>query len=101
LVHRLDPNHLVTPGVSNYRLERERREWLAVCRLPEVDLCDGHIYPEQMLDDREPGALGAALDSMIDDFVQLGQFVAGKPFVLGEVGVHGDAGGLWRGQSRA
>lgn len=97
MVHDNDPNHLVMSGVSGYRFEHERDDWLAICRLPEVDLCDGHIYPEEMLGDRPV----AALDDAIDDFAQLALYVAGKPFVMGELGVRGDATGLWRGQSRA
>jgi len=97
LVHRLDPNHLVSSGVTGYRLERERAEWLAVCALPEVDYCDGHFYPEEMLGDRDV----ATLDAFIDDFAQLALHVAGKPFVLGEFGVRGDGQGLWRGETRA
>lgn len=97
LAHRLDPHHLVTSGVTGYRLERERAEWLALCQLPEIDYCDGHFYPEEMLGDR-PLEL---LDAFVDDFAQLAEHVAKKPFVLGEFGVHGDAQGLWRGQTRA
>jgi mannan endo-1,4-beta-mannosidase len=96
LVHGLDPRHLVTPGVSIYRTESERREWLAVCQLPEVDLCDAHIYPEDVLRNRET----ALLESAVDDFVQLAHHVAGKPFVLGEFGIHGDADGTWEKQTR-
>jgi mannan endo-1,4-beta-mannosidase len=101
LIHRLDPNHLVISGVSGYRLERERSEWLAACSLPVVDFCDGHIYPEEMLRNRRPDELGAELDAIIDDFVRLGQTVAGKPFVLGEFGVRGDGSGSWGGRTRA
>ena len=97
LVHRLDPRHLVTSGVTGYRLERERAEWLALCALPEVDYCDGHFYPEEMLGERDT----EMLDAFIDDFAQLALHVAGKPFVLGEFGVRGDGRGLWRGETRA
>jgi hypothetical protein len=101
LIHRLDPNHLVTSGVSGYRIERERSEWLAACRLPLIDFCDGHIYPEEMLRNRRPDELAGELDAAIDDFVRLGQTVAGKPFVLGEFGVRGDGAGSWGGLTRA
>lgn len=113
LAHAIDPRHLVMSGVSGYRLGRERAEWLRICRLPEIDVCDGHLYPEEALRDRDD----TAVDAAIDDFVQLAQFVAGKPFILGEVGIHGGpAGGAgqaegagpakrhlqpWRGRSRA
>jgi mannan endo-1,4-beta-mannosidase len=96
LVHSLDPHHLVTPGVSVYRTESERREWLAVCKLPEVDFCDAHVYPEDLLRNRDTALLEAALD----DVVQLAHHVAGKPLVLGEFGIHGDADGNWDKQTR-
>jgi hypothetical protein len=85
MVHEVDPHHLVTPGVSVYRTESERRDWLAVCKLPEVDFCDAHVYPEDLLHNRD----AALLESAIDDFVQLAHHVAGKPLVLGEFGIHG------------
>jgi mannan endo-1,4-beta-mannosidase len=97
VIRTLAPHQLITPGVSSYRLERERKDWLAICQLPEVDICDGHIYPEEILRNRDP----AVLDAVLDDFVQLSQHVAGKPFVLGEFGIRGDAAGLWLGKSRA
>ncbi|HVZ71000.1 MAG TPA: hypothetical protein VHJ20_01385 [Polyangia bacterium] len=97
LVHTLDTHHLVSPGVSVYRTESERREWLAVCELPEVDLCDAHIYPEDLLANRD----SALLESAVDDFVQLAQHVADKPFVLGEFGIHGDSDGTWEHQPRS
>jgi hypothetical protein len=106
LAHRIDPRHLVMSGVSAYRLGRERDAWLGICQLPEVDVCDGHLYPEESFRDRDD----AAVDAAIDDFVQLAQFVARKPFILGEFGFHGAAAapggggaasGSWRGASRA
>jgi hypothetical protein len=96
LIHELDPHHLVTPGVSVYRTESERRDWLAVCKLPGVDFCDGHIYPEDLLRSRDP----ALLEPALDDLVQLAHYVAGKPLVLGEFGIHGDAEGNWEHQAR-
>jgi hypothetical protein len=96
LIHSLDPHHLVTPGVSVYRTESERRDWLAVCELPDVDFCDAHIYPESLLENRDT----ALLEGAVDDVVQLAHHVAGKPLVLGEFGVHGDADGNWDHQTR-
>ena len=96
LVHEVDPHHLVMSGVSGYRFERERDDWLAICRLPAVDVCDGHVYPEELLGDRASDAL----DEAIDDFAQLALYGGGKPFVLGEFGVRGDAAGQWRGRPR-
>ena len=95
-IHDLDPHHLVTPGVSVYRTESERRDWLAVCKLPEVDFCDAHFYPEDLLKNRDTALLEAGLD----DVVQLAHHVAGKPLVLGEFGIHGDAAGNWENQTR-
>jgi mannan endo-1,4-beta-mannosidase len=96
MIHGLDPHHLVTPGVSVYRTESERRDWLAVCKLPEVDYCDAHVYPEDLLRNRD----AALLESAIDDFVQLAHHVAGKPLVLGEFGIHGGEDGTWEHQPR-
>jgi mannan endo-1,4-beta-mannosidase len=96
LIHSRDAHHLVTPGVSVYRTESERRDWLSVCELPGVDFCDAHFYPEDLLKNRDSALLEAALD----DVVQLGHFVAGKPVVFGEFGVHGDADGNWDHQTR-
>ena len=96
LVHSLDPHHLVTPGVSVYRTESERRDWLAVCKIPEVDFCDAHLYAEDLLRNRDT----ALLESAFDDVVQLAHFVADKPLVIGEFGIHGDADGTWEHQTR-
>jgi mannan endo-1,4-beta-mannosidase len=96
VIHGLDQHHLVTPGVSVYRTESERRDWLAVCKLPEVDYCDAHIYPEDLLRNRD----AALLEPAIDDFVQLAHHVAGKPLVLGEFGIHGNEDGTWENQPR-
>jgi mannan endo-1,4-beta-mannosidase len=96
LIHSLDAHHLVTPGVSVYRTESERRDWLAVCRLPGIDFCDAHFYPEDLLKNRDTALLEAALD----DVVQLANHVAEKPLVLGEFGIHGDADGNWDHQTR-
>lgn len=95
-IRSLDPNHLITPGVSGYRTRRQRNDWLAICRLPEIDICDGHIYPEPLLEQRGMDAL----EPMIDDFVQLSRHVAGKPFFMGEFGMAGDPSYSWKGVSR-
>jgi mannan endo-1,4-beta-mannosidase len=79
-----DPHHLVTPGVMGYTSREERAEWLAVCRLPQVDYCDSHLYPETT--DRVTSR--ARLEAYIDDRVQLAQYVAHKPIVFGEFGFH-------------
>ena len=84
-----DPNHLVTPGVMGYTSRAERAEWLAVCRLPTVDYCDSHLYPEST--DRVTSR--ARLEQYIDDRVQLARYVAHKPLVFGEFGFRTDAPG--------
>jgi hypothetical protein len=101
LIHALCPNHLVTPGLNGYRFERERRDWAAICRLPQVDFCDGHVYPEEMLRNRDAKDVDAGLDAILDDYVRLAQTIAGKPFVLGEFGVRGESSGRWQGRARA
>jgi mannan endo-1,4-beta-mannosidase len=73
---------LITPGVIGYASLKERDEWLAVCRLREVDYCDSHLYPQTSDAVEDP----AQLDAFIDDRVQLAHFVAGKPVVFGEFG---------------
>jgi mannan endo-1,4-beta-mannosidase len=83
---------LVTPGVEGYGTLAERREWLEVCRLPEVSYCDSHLYPQnQELSSSE-------LDQRLDDRVQLAR-VAGKPIVFGEFGFD-TRGGDWLGHAR-
>src|SRR6185369_13626874 len=62
----------------------------------EVDYCDAHIYPEDVLRNRDT----ALLEASIDDPVQLAQYVAGKPLVLGEFGIHGEPDGTWERQPR-
>ncbi|MBC8131483.1 MAG: hypothetical protein H7X95_00770, partial [Deltaproteobacteria bacterium] len=80
MIHAQAPHQLVTPGIGGYRFERERQDWLQICRLPEVDFCDGHVYPEEVFRNRD----GGLVDAVVDDYVRLAQAVAGKPFVLGE-----------------
>jgi mannan endo-1,4-beta-mannosidase len=82
LVKTRDPHHLVTPGLLGYTSRVERAEWLAVCRLPSVDYCDSHLYPETT--DRVTTL--ERLQQYIDDRAQLARFVAHKPLVFGEFG---------------
>jgi mannan endo-1,4-beta-mannosidase len=82
LIKQHDPHHLVTPGVIGYTTRAERAAWLAVCRLPAVDYCDSHLYPETT--DRVSSV--ERLDGFIDDRVQLAHHVARKPIVFGEFG---------------
>ena len=81
-IRRIDPNHLVVPGLIGYNLQVERRNWIAMCRVPEAAFCDQHIYPEEHL--RSKGAEN--LQRYIDDRVQLAHYVVGKPVVFGEFG---------------
>jgi mannan endo-1,4-beta-mannosidase len=89
---------LVTPGVIGYGTLAERREWLAVCRLPEVDYCDSHVYPQNA--DAVPSE--RELEQILDDRVLLAQRVAHKPLVIGEFGfdTRRDHDG-WLGRGRA
>jgi mannan endo-1,4-beta-mannosidase len=89
---------LITPGVIGYTTLAERDEWLAVCKLPEVDYCDSHLYPQN--GDAVPSAVELA--RFIDDRVQLAQKVANKPLVFGEFGfdTRADHDG-WLGRGRA
>lgn len=88
-IRALDPNHLVVPGTLGYNLELERRDWIAMCRLPAVSYCDQHTYATEHL--RTRGALN--LRRHIDDRVQLAHHVVGKPMVFGEYGFP-DAGSM-------
>jgi mannan endo-1,4-beta-mannosidase len=107
LIRRYDTHHLVTPGVLGYRSRAERAEWLAVCRLPAVDYCDSHLYPQAGdslgIESDEPAARARAerrLDDFIDDRVQLARHVVGKPVVFGEFGFRTDEPRFW-GERRA
>ncbi|PIE17170.1 MAG: hypothetical protein CSA65_09560 [Proteobacteria bacterium] len=81
-VRRLDPNHMVVPGVLGYFLRHQRRPWIQMCKLPAVSYCDQHVYPEEHALTR--GARG--LRRFVDDRVQLAHHVVGKPIVFGEFG---------------
>lgn len=82
LIHARDAHHLVTPGVMGYTTRAERTQWLDVCRLPSIDYCDSHLYPETT--DRVTSLV--RLQGFIDDRVQLAHHVAKKPIVFGEFG---------------
>jgi mannan endo-1,4-beta-mannosidase len=88
-----DPHHLVSSGASIYTSRAERAAWLALCKLPEIDYCDGHLYPQTTDEVDDP----ARLYAYIDDRVQLARHVAKKPIVFGEFGFTGDA---WLGTPR-
>jgi hypothetical protein len=92
-----DPHHLVSSGATIYTSRAGRAEWLALCKLPAVDYCDSHLYPQSTDEVEDP----ARLDAYIDDRVQLAQRVAKKPIVFGEFGFRTDARERWLGAPRA
>ncbi|MCS6914664.1 MAG: hypothetical protein RMK29_10350 [Myxococcales bacterium] len=92
-----DPNHLIAPGLLGYATRAERREWVAVHQLPEVDYCDSHLYPEAA----EGAALARLIDDALDDRAQLARHVIGKPLLIGEFGFRTDRGPRLHGQPRA
>jgi mannan endo-1,4-beta-mannosidase len=81
-VRKLDGNHLVTPGLLGYNLLLERREWVQMNQLPEVDYCDHHVYPQESLRTKA----FTNLTKYLDDRVQLAHYVVRKPIVFGEFG---------------
>lgn len=92
-----DANHLVAAGLLGYSMLSERREWVAVHQLPEIDYCDSHLYPQ---DDQQ--VMGwERLRDVIDDRAQLARFVVGKPLVLGEFGFRTSGAASWLGLPRA
>jgi mannan endo-1,4-beta-mannosidase len=98
LVRARAPRQLVSAGVTDYARAHRRDEWLAVCSLPEISFCDGHLYPEESLRVQRPEDLLA----IIDDRVQLAHHVARKPCVFGEYGFSSrPASERWLGQSEA
>jgi mannan endo-1,4-beta-mannosidase len=105
-----DPHHLVAAGLAGYGSREDRTDWIAVHRLPEIDYCDSHLYPqgadaialdEQSRDEHTSEQLVKAavrrLRDLIDDRAQLARFVVGKPLVIGEVGFHTDPARPWLG----
>jgi len=95
-VRRLDPNHLVSPGLLGYDTEEERDEWVRVMKLPEVSFCDIHFYPQD-----NPFRLGTAraIERAIDDAAALARFVVQKPLIIGEFGFRSHPP-LWEGFRR-
>jgi mannan endo-1,4-beta-mannosidase len=86
-VKSLDANHLVTPGVWGYRSAYERRDWLAVHNLPDVDYCDVHLYPR---DDHD--SFVTTPDSLRDFIANraAAAFSINKPLIFGEFGMSAD-----------
>ena len=83
-IKSLDANHLITPGIWGYRSAYERREWLAVHSLPDVDYCDVHNYPRDDLDSFVDSP--AALREFIENRAAAA-FSINKPLVFGEFGM--------------
>jgi hypothetical protein len=97
LVKSRAPRQLVTPGLMGYGTRKEREEWLSVCRLPSIDYCDSHLYPQTS--DAVPSL--EQLQAFIDDRVQLAHHVAHKPLVFGEFGFDTrGANASWLGRGR-
>jgi mannan endo-1,4-beta-mannosidase len=96
LIRARDPHHLITPGVLGYGTRKERAAWADVCKLPQVDYCDSHLYPQTT--DEVPSL--AELQKLIDDRVQLAHHVAHKPIVFGEFGFDTRVDS-WLGRARA
>ena len=87
-IRRMDPNHLVVPGLLGYSLQHERLGWIEMNRLPGVSYCDQHVYPDEHA--RSRGVRN--LRRYVDDRVQLAHHVLRKPMVFGEVGFAHGAG---------
>jgi hypothetical protein len=96
-IHSRDPHHLVAPGLAGYDTRRDRDEWLRIMRLPEVDYCDLHLYPQENV-----YRLGGRrqIESALDDAAQLARFVVGKPLVVGEFSFRAILS-TWEGHERS
>lgn len=83
-IKSFDTNHLVTAGTWGYRLASERREWIADCRLPNVDFCDVHLYPADDADSfvDSPTALNHFIENRVAAALEVD-----KPLTLGEFNV--------------
>ncbi len=94
-----DPNHLVAAGLGGYQTRADRAEWIRVHRLPEIDYCDSHLYPQTT----DTARSWRRLRDFLDDRAQLAHHVIRKPLVIGEFGFHtsGDDGERWLGAPRA
>ncbi len=83
-LRKLDSNHLITSGVWGYRTAAERREWLADHKLPNIDYCDVHHYPNP---DRDVAVDSpAALHDFVDNRMAAAYSLK-KPLVFGEFGM--------------
>jgi mannan endo-1,4-beta-mannosidase len=99
-VKQRDRHHLVGAGLAGYTTLAERAEWIRVHKLPEIDYCDSHLYP-QTTDQVDSWQ---RLADRIDDRAQLARFAIGKPLLFGEIGFRTDQKTKkegWLGQPRA
>jgi mannan endo-1,4-beta-mannosidase len=94
-VRALDPTHLISAGHIGYVSSAERRTWLEIMSLPEVDYADAHAYPTE----HDRVRTTAELDAFIDDHAMLAHGILHKPLVMGEVGF--PQGGRTLGRTRA
>ncbi len=95
-VRALDTQHLVSAGHVGFVRAAERRTWLEVASMPEIDFADAHAYPAEW--DRVRTV--RELDAYVDDHVALAHRYAHKPFVWGEYGFSGVRGALHRSRAR-
>ncbi len=100
LIREHDKNHLISAGALGYTLRRERAEWLRVQQLPEVDLCDSHIYPES-IEGFASGRGEKRVWDLLDDRAALCRFVVKKPPIIGEFGFRTDGAKQLYGRPRA
>jgi mannan endo-1,4-beta-mannosidase len=84
-VRAIDSHHLVSAGHIGFVRAAERRTWLEVASMPEIDFADAHAYPAEW--DRVRTM--RELDAYVDDHVALAHRYAHKPFVWGEYGFSG------------
>ena len=92
-----DPNHLVAAGLRGYALQSQRQEWIEVHRLPEVDYCDSHLYPQE----ESQITSWELLRDFLSDRAHLARVVIRKPLIIGEFGFRTDRPLKWLGIRRA
>ena len=84
-------------GLRGYALQSERQEWIEVHRLPQVDCCDSHLYPQE-----DPLITSWELvRDFPSDRAFLARFVIRKPLIIGEFGIRTDSPQTWLGLPRA
>jgi mannan endo-1,4-beta-mannosidase len=91
-----DPNHLVAAGLRGYALQSQRQEWIEVHRLPEVDYCDSHLYPQE----ESQITSWELLRDFLTDRAHLARAVIRKPLIIGEFGFRTDGAPMWLGVQR-